>query len=206
MTGLTFLEGDRIVTTVRGTREDVCRRHELRLIGLHNVENVMAAVTYGLLCGCSLEAIRAVLRTFPGLEHALEFVRERRGVRFVNDSKGTNVDAVLKALEGIEQPMWLIAGGRDKGGDFSRLERLIRERVKGLILIGEAAGRIEAAMGNFDHCYHAASLRAAVEHAAQAAQPGEVVLLSPACASFDMFADYQDRGRQFKALVQALPA
>ncbi|GMV50996.1 MAG: UDP-N-acetylmuramoyl-L-alanine--D-glutamate ligase [Nitrospira sp.] len=206
VTGLTFLEGDRIVTTVRGTREDVCRRHELRLIGLHNVENVMAAVTYGLLCGCSLEAIRAVLRTFPGLEHALEFVRERRGVRFVNDSKGTNVDAVLKALEGIEQPMWLIAGGRDKGGDFSRLERLIRERVKGLILIGEAAGRIEAAMGNFDHCYHAASLRAAVEHAAQAAQPGEVVLLSPACASFDMFADYQDRGRQFKALVQALPA
>lgn len=204
--GVTVLEGDRIVTTVRGAREEICRRSDMRLIGLHNVENVMAAVTYGLLCGCSIEAIRAVLRSFPGLEHALEVVRERRGVRFVNDSKGTNVDAVLKALEGIEQPIWLIAGGRDKGGDFSRLERAIRERVKGLILIGEAAGRIQAAMGDFDRCRPAATLRDAVELAAREAQPGEVVLLSPACASFDMFADYQDRGRQFKALVQALPA
>ena len=204
--GATVLDGDSIVTTVRGRREEICRRSDMRLIGLHNVENVMAAVTYGLLCGCSIEAIRAVLRSFPGLEHALEAVRERRGVRFVNDSKGTNVDAVLKALEGIEQPIWLIAGGRDKGGDFSRLEGAIRERVKGLIVIGEAAGRIQAAMGDFDRCRPAATLRDAVELAAREAQPGEVVLLSPACASFDMFADYQDRGRQFKALVQALPA
>lgn len=203
--GSTVLDGDRIVTTVRGRREEICRRSDMRLIGLHNVENVMAAVTYGLLCGCSIEAIRSVLRSFPGLEHALEVVRERRGVRFVNDSKGTNVDAVMKALEGIEQPIWLIAGGRDKGGDFSRLEALIREKVKGLILIGEAAGRIQAAMGEFDRCRHAATLRAAVELAGREAHPGEVVLLSPACASFDMFADYQDRGRQFKALVQALP-
>ncbi|MCE7979099.1 MAG: UDP-N-acetylmuramoyl-L-alanine--D-glutamate ligase [Nitrospira sp. NTP1] len=204
--GATVLDGDLIVTTVRGKREEICRRGDMRLIGLHNVENVMAAVTYGLLCGCSIEAIRAVLRSFPGLEHALEVVRERRGVRYVNDSKGTNVDAVLKALEGIEQPIWLIAGGRDKGGDFSRLEGAIRERVKGLILIGEAAGRIQAAMGDFDRCRPAATLRDAVELAAREAQPGEVVLLSPACASFDMFADYQDRGRQFKALVQAIPA
>lgn len=204
--GATVLDGDLIVTTVRGQREEICRRSDMRLIGLHNVENVMAAVTYGLLCGCSLEAIRTVLRSFPGLEHALEVVRERREVRYVNDSKGTNVDAVLKALEGIEQPIWLIAGGRDKGGDFSRLEGAIRQRVKGLILIGEAAGRIQAAMGDFDGCRPAATLRDAVELAAREAQPGEVVLLSPACASFDMFADYQDRGRQFKALVQALPA
>ncbi len=204
--GATVLDGDLIVTTVRGQREEICRRSDMRLIGLHNVENVMAAVTYGLLCGCSIEAIRAVLRSFPGLEHALEVVRERRGVRYVNDSKGTNVDAVLKALEGIEQPIWLIAGGRDKGGDFSRLEGMIRQRVKGLILIGEAAGRIQKAMGDFDGCRPAATLRDAVELAAREAQPGEVVLLSPACASFDMFADYQDRGRQFKALVQSLPA
>ena len=205
LAGETFLEGDRIVTTVRGTREEVCRRSDMKLIGLHNVENVMAAVTYGLLCGCSLDAIRAVLRAFPGLEHALEFVRERHGVRYVNDSKGTNVDAVVKALEGIEQPIWLIAGGRDKGGDFSRLVPLIRERVKRLILIGEAAGRIQRVMGTFDRCSHAATLRDAVELAAREAQPGEVVLLSPACASFDMFADYQDRGRQFKTIVNALP-
>ncbi|MFO0732539.1 MAG: cyanophycin synthetase [Nitrospiraceae bacterium] len=205
LAGETFLDGDRIVTTVRGTREEICRRSEMRLIGLHNVENVMAAVTYGLLCGCSLEAIRSVLKTFPGLEHALEVVRERGGVRYVNDSKGTNVDAVVKALEGIEQPIWLIAGGRDKGGDFSRLVPLIRERVKRLVLIGEAAGRIQSVMGAFDRISHAATLRDAVELAARGAQPGEVVLLSPACASFDMFADYQDRGRQFKALVNALP-
>jgi UDP-N-acetylmuramoylalanine--D-glutamate ligase len=206
LAGNTTLKGDRIVTTIRGQQEEICRRGDMRLIGLHNVENVMAAATYGLLCGCPIDAIRAVLRSFPGLEHALEVVRERRGVRFVNDSKGTNVDAVLKALEGIEQPIWLIAGGRDKGGDFARLGKLVRERVKGLILIGEAAGRIQAAMGDYQRCRPAATLREAVELAAREAQPGEVILLSPACASFDMFADYQDRGRQFKALVQALPA
>jgi UDP-N-acetylmuramoylalanine--D-glutamate ligase len=206
ISGGTFLEGDRIVTTARGPREEICRRSDMRLIGVHNVENVMVAVTYGLLCGCSLDAIRVVLQAFPGLEHALEVVRERRGVRYINDSKGTNVDAVLKALEGIEQPIWLIAGGRDKGGDFARLRELIRQRVKGLVLIGEAAGRIEAAMGDFGRCRPAATLRDAVELAAREAQPGDVVLLSPACASFDMFVDYQDRGRQFKGLVQALPA
>jgi UDP-N-acetylmuramoylalanine--D-glutamate ligase len=202
----TFLDGDRIMSTVTGRPEEVCRRSEMRLIGLHNVDNVMAASTYALLCGCPIDAIKRVLRSFPGLEHALELVRERRGVRYVNDSKGTNVDATLKALEGIEQPILLIAGGRDKGGDFSRLDKVIRERVKRLILIGEAAARIQAAVGSFDRLHHAASLRQAVESAAAEAQPGDVVLLSPACASFDMFADYQDRGRQFKSLVQGLPA
>lgn len=204
--GETYLAGDRIVSTVTGKLEEIGRRSDMRLIGLHNVDNVMAAVTYALLCGCPLDAIRNVLRSFPGLEHALEMVRERRGVRYVNDSKGTNVDATLKALEGIEQPIWLIAGGRDKGGDFSRLEGVIRERVKRLILIGEAAPRIKAAVGNFDRFCHAATLREAVELAAGKAEPGDVVLLSPACASFDMFADYQDRGRQFKSLVHGLPA
>lgn len=204
--GETYLDGERIVTTVRGRLEEICRRSDMRLIGLHNVDNVMAAVTYALLCGCPLEAIRQVLRTFPGLEHALEVVRERRGVRYVNDSKGTNVDATLKAIEGLEQPIWLIAGGRDKGGDFARLESAIRQRVKQLILIGEAAPRIQAVMGDFDRISHAATLRDAVEQAAERAQAGDVVLLSPACASFDMFADYQDRGRQFKSLVHGLPA
>jgi UDP-N-acetylmuramoylalanine--D-glutamate ligase len=202
----TFLDGDRIMSTVTGKPEELCRRSEMQLIGLHNVDNVMAASTYALLCGCPIDTIKRVLRSFPGLEHALELVRERRGVRYVNDSKGTNVDATLKALEGIDQPIWLIAGGRDKGGDFSRLETVIRERVKGLILIGEAAPRIQVVLGSFKRLHHAASLRHAVELAAAEAQPGEVVLLSPACASFDMFADYQDRGRQFKSLVQGLPA
>jgi UDP-N-acetylmuramoylalanine--D-glutamate ligase len=203
--GGTYLQGERIVTTVAGSVQEVCRRQDVRIIGNHNIENVMAAATYALLSGCSLEAVRQVLREFPGLEHALEIVRERRGVRFVNDSKGTNVDATLKALDSLDQPIWLIAGGRDKGGDFSRLAPAIRQRVKRLIVIGEAAPLIAQAVPGYGAVDLASTLREAVEGAAAAAEAGDVVLLSPACASFDMFRDYQDRGRQFKALVNALP-
>ncbi len=206
VTGGTYLDGDRLMTTVMGARQEICRRQELKIIGDHNVENAMVATTYALLGGGSLESVRRVLQTFPGLEHALEIVRDRRGVRFVNDSKGTNVDATLKAIESIDQPLWLIAGGRDKGGDFSRLAPAIRRRVKGLILIGEAAPLIAQAMDGFPAVSRAASLKDAVQTAADSATSGGVVLFSPACASFDMFADYQDRGRQFKALVQSLPA
>ena len=206
LVGGTYLEGDRIVTTVTGVRQEVCRRSEICIIGSHNVENVMAAATYAMLCGCPLDTIRRVLATFPGLEHALEIVRERRGVRFVNDSKGTNVDATLKALESIDQPIWLIAGGRDKGGDFSRLAQTVSRRVTRVILIGEAAPLLRRAWESVVTMTEAATLREAVNFAAQGASPGDVVLFSPACASFDMFADYQDRGRQFKALVHALPA
>jgi UDP-N-acetylmuramoylalanine--D-glutamate ligase len=206
LSGRTYLEGDRIVTTVTGVRQEICHRSEIRIIGKHNVENVMAAATYAVLCGCPLDAIRRVLATFPGLEHALEIIRERRGVRFVNDSKGTNVDATLKALESIDQPIWLIAGGRDKGGDFSRLAQAVSRRVTRVILIGEAAPLLRRAWAGVATMTEAGTLQEAVELAAQGALPGDVVLLSPACASFDMFSDYQDRGRQFKALVHALPA
>lgn len=205
MDGGTFLEGDQIVTTVTGTKQVVCKSNEIRMLGHHNVENVMAAATYAALWGCPGDAIRRVVSTFPGLEHALELVRERHGVRFVNDSKGTNVDATLKALEGIEQPIWLIAGGRDKGGNFSRLTEAVRRRVKQVVLIGEAAPLIKKAWVGATAISEASSMREAVEQAAQGASSGEVVLMSPACASFDMFQDYQDRGRQFKAAVAALP-
>jgi len=206
MHGGTYLEGDVIVTTVTGVRQEICHRSEIRILGHHNVENVMAAATYAVLCGCQLDMIRRVLMTFPGLEHALEIVRERRGVRFVNDSKGTNVDATLKALESIDRPIWLIAGGRDKGGDFSRLTQAVSQRVRRVILIGEAAPLLRRTWKDLATMTEAATLREAVDCAAEGACQGDVVLLSPACASFDMFADYQDRGRQFKALVHALPA
>jgi UDP-N-acetylmuramoylalanine--D-glutamate ligase len=206
MYGGTYLEDGWIVTTVTGVRQQICHRREIRIIGNHNVENVMAAATYAVLCGCPLDAIRRVLATFPGLEHALEIVRERRGVRFVNDSKGTNVDATLKALESIDQPIWLIAGGRDKGGDFSRLVQAVSRRVTRVVLIGEAAPLLRRAWEDAAAITEAGNLRDAVDLAAREASPGDVVLLSPACASFDMFSDYQDRGRQFKALVHALPA
>jgi UDP-N-acetylmuramoylalanine--D-glutamate ligase len=203
--GGTFLDRDQIVTTVTGRRQEICHKSDLKILGHHNVENVMAAATYAALWGCPLETIRRVVTTFPGLEHALELVRERRGVRFVNDSKGTNVDATLKALEGIDHPIWLIAGGRDKGGDFSRLTEMVRHRVKHAILIGEAAPLLKTAWAGATTLTEAKSLREAVEWAAREAAAGDVVLMSPACASFDMFRDYQDRGRQFKSAVQSLP-
>jgi UDP-N-acetylmuramoylalanine--D-glutamate ligase len=200
-----FLDGDRLLVAIGGRTQEVCRLGEIRIPGGHNQANAMAAATIGLLCGCPVESIRDVLRTFPGLEHALEIVRERQGVRFVNDSKGTNVDATLKALESFDAPIVLIAGGRDKGGDFARLREPILRRAKQVILIGEAAGRLRATLSGFDRISDAGSLREAVEAAACEAVPGDVVLLSPACASFDMFADYRDRGQQFKELVNALP-
>ena len=199
-----YFQGDRLLVRLAGRTEEVCRRADIRLPEAHNLANAMAAVTMALLCGGSMEVVRRVLGTFPGLEHALELVRERDGVRFVNDSKGTNVDATIKALESLEDPIILIAGGKDKGGDFIKLRELIRRRVKELILIGEAAPRIRQALEGFHRTSQAASLRDAVALAVREAQPGDVVLLSPACASFDMFADYQDRDRQFKALVKEL--
>jgi UDP-N-acetylmuramoylalanine--D-glutamate ligase len=205
LAGGTYLDRDRITTIIGGSTQEICARSEVKIIGDHNIENAMVAATYALLGGCSLDIIRRVLGEFPGLEHALEVVRERRGIRFINDSKGTNVDATLKALESINQPIWLIAGGRDKGGDFSRLASAIRQKVKGLILIGEAARLIANAMKGYQGIEWAGTLREAVELAASEADAGDVVLLSPACASFDMFVDYQDRGRQFKVLVQSLP-
>ena len=205
LAGGTYLDRDRIMMTIESRTQEICTRDEIKIIGIHNVENAMVAATYALLSGCPLSVVRQVLREFPGLEHALEVVRERKGIRFINDSKGTNVDATLKALESIDQPIWLIAGGRDKGGDFSRLAPAIRRRVKRLILIGEAAPLIAKAMEGYQAMERADTLEQAIGSAASGACVGEVVLLSPACASFDMFADYQDRGRQFKALVQSLP-
>jgi UDP-N-acetylmuramoylalanine--D-glutamate ligase len=206
LAGGTYLDRERIMTTIAGQTQEICRLSEVKIIGNHNIENAMVAATYALLSGCSLDVIRQVLSEFPGLEHALEVVRERRGVRFINDSKGTNVDATLKALESIDQPIWLIAGGRDKGGDFSRLAPAIRQRVKRLILIGEAAPLIASVMKGYQAVERAGTLKEAVELAASRAEAGDVVLLSPACASFDMFMDYQDRGHQFKAFAQSLPA
>jgi len=199
-------DGRQVTATFHGRTDVICRREDIRLPGSHNLANAMAAVAAGVAARCPVDAMRESLRTFPGIEHALEAVRERRGVKFINDSKGTNVDAVLKALESFEEPIVLIAGGRDKGGDFERLKEAVRRRVSHLILIGEAAPRLQQVLHECRQISRAPSLRAAVKEAAAVAPAGSVVLLSPACASFDMFADYQDRGRQFKALVNALPA
>jgi UDP-N-acetylmuramoylalanine--D-glutamate ligase len=144
------------------------------------------------------------LREFGGLEHRLEFVRELGGVRYVNDSKGTNVGAVMKSVESFDGPVLLIAGGRDKAGDFSALRDLVARKVKALVLIGEAAEKIKDALSDVTDTVMAGDLRDAVKICSEKAAAGDVVLLSPACASFDMFRDFEDRGRQFKKIVMEL--
>jgi UDP-N-acetylmuramoylalanine--D-glutamate ligase len=157
-----------------------------------------------LCAGADRDAVAAVLREFPGLEHRLEFVRERNGVTYINDSKGTNVGAVVKSVEGFTQPVILIAGGLDKGSDFRPLFNLFRQKVKLLILIGKAAEKMAETLGTATEALFAKTLQDAVRAGAGRALPGDVVLLSPACASFDMFKDFEDRGRQFKEAVMAL--
>jgi UDP-N-acetylmuramoylalanine--D-glutamate ligase len=174
---------------------------EIKIKGVHNLENAMAASAMALLAGCPVGAVIDALREFPGLEHRLEFVRELNGVSYFNDSKGTNVGAVIKSLESFSAPVILIAGGRDKAGDFTVLRHLIKERVKAAVLIGEAAEKMRKAFGDITETIMAVDFRDAVEAAQRVAEKGDVVLLSPACASFDMFLNFQDRGRQFKKLV-----
>jgi len=177
---------------------------EIKIKGVHNLENAMAASAMALLAGSPLGAIRDSLREFPGLEHRLEFVREIDGIRYVNDSKGTNVGAVVKSLESFKEPVILIAGGRDKAGDFSPLRSLVKERVRALVLIGEAREKIKRALGDLTGTFMAKDLKEAVHISRGIAGKGDVVLLSPACASFDMFLDFEDRGRQFKKVVMEL--
>jgi len=177
------------------------RADEIKIKGVHNLENAMAASAMALLAGCPVGAVIDSLKEFPGLEHRLEFVREMNGVMYFNDSKGTNIGAVIKSLESFQEPIILIAGGRDKAGDFSLLSQLVEERVKALVLIGEASEKIRKALGDITDTVMAKDLRDAVHVSRSKAAKGDVVLLSPACASFDMFVNFEDRGRQFKKIV-----
>jgi UDP-N-acetylmuramoylalanine--D-glutamate ligase len=187
-------------------REETYSLEGTPLKGVHNVENMMAAVTACRLFGCSQAAIQKVLNRFEGIEHRLEFVREVGGVRYYNDSKGTNVGSVVKSLQSFSEPVLLIAGGKDKEGDLSPLKNLIRSRVRSLILIGEAKERMARELGGLTETTLADTLEEAVFLAHGAARGGEVVLLSPACSSFDMFKDYKERGRIFKEAVRKLEA
>ena len=161
----------------------------------------MAASAVALASGCSYEAVADVLKDFPGLEHRMEFVEEFNGVRFINDSKGTNVGAVVKSLESFNKVV-LIMGGLDKGGDFIGLRSLITEKVRALILLGRAKEKISDALGDITETLYVNDIKEAVKVSLSKASPGDVVLLSPGCASFDMFADFEDRGRKFKEAVR----
>ena len=205
-------EGDHLVLAWRGGRERVLARRELRLLGAHNVANVLAALATVLPLELPLSAMRDVLRTYGGLEHRLEPAGQVQGVRFVNDSKATNTDSLTVALQSfdpVEQQVVLIAGGRDKGQDFAPLAALVKQHVHQLVLIGEGADAMQRAWSGVPVA-RAATLAEAVRSAFDAAlaargrQAEAVVLLSPGCASFDMFIDYEDRGRRFKEEVARL--
>ena len=177
---------------------------EIRIKGVHNLENAMAASAMALLANCPPGAVAESMKEFKGLEHRLELVRELDGVKYINDSKGTNVGAVVKSVESFQEPLVLIAGGRDKAGDFHALRELVSQKVRTVILIGEASGKIKDALGDVTDTRMAKDLAEAVTLSRQMAKKGDAVLLSPACASFDMFRDYEDRGRKFKKLVMDL--
>ncbi len=177
---------------------------EIPLRGRHNLENVLAAACCARLAGAPLEAIRRGVQTFEGVEHRIEFVRELGGVRYYNDSKATSVDATRKALESFEGRLWVILGGKDKGSDYRELRPLLAERARAVLLIGAAAEKIASHLEGALPLIHCGDLRTAVETAWRKAEPGDTVLLAPACASFDQFSGYEERGRVFKSLVQAL--
>jgi UDP-N-acetylmuramoylalanine--D-glutamate ligase len=187
-----------------GTRQrELMQVSEIPLKGAHNLENVLAAVCAGALMGCAPEKIRQAVRDFKAVEHRLEFVATIRGVDYYNDSKATNVDATIKALESFPANIHLILGGKDKGSDYTVLNDLLRQRVKRVYTIGAAAGKIESQIKNVE-IVHAETLENALRKANAVAQPGDVVLLAPACASFDQFKNYEQRGQVFKEIVRGL--
>jgi len=179
-------------------------REEIPLRGEHNVENVLAATAAAALCGVSAPAIAAAVRSFAGVEHRLEFVAEIHGVSFYNDSKATNVDATLKALDAFATNLWVILGGKDKGSDYTVLADPLRRRARQVLLIGAAAEKISKQLEGVVPMEQAGTLDRAVRAAFERAQPGDVVLLAPACASFDQFQNYEHRGRVFKQIVRQL--
>lgn len=198
-----FATTDEIIWRGQG-KEERFPLSRVKIQGVHNVENMMAAVAVAKSISVPAGAIQEAIEKFPGLQHRLEFVCEKDGVLFYNDSKGTNVGAVVKSLSGFSAPVILLAGGVDKGGNYQPLEREVRQKVKKLVLFGAAKEIIQGALSHLAETVLSESLEAAVQEAYRSAQPGDVVLLSPACSSFDMFENYQERGETFKSLVRAL--
>ncbi len=202
-------DGEVIVAQRDMPPKALCPIDEIKIPGAHNLENALAATVMTVALGVPLPVIRHTLRTFEGVEHRIEFVREVDGVRYINDSKGTNVDATLKAVEAMRAPTVLLAGGSDKGIDFAPLAMAIKNRpmIGQVVLIGETAPKIASALeavGYKSYVHAGSDMREAVNKCRESAQPGWNVLLSPACASFDMFKDYEHRGEVFKQLVQGL--
>jgi UDP-N-acetylmuramoylalanine--D-glutamate ligase len=199
-----FVRGRQVVYKNGGTEERVMAVDQIALPGPHNLSNALAAVTAARRHGVAAQAIARVLMQFQGIEHRLEFVIKKRGVRFFNDSKATNTDALSWALQSLQGGIHLIAGGRDKNSDFTALNALVRKHVKAVYALGESAGKIKAAWAGLAPLTECRDMEAAVKAALRNAAEGENVLLSPACASFDMYRNFEERGRHFKRLVEGL--
>lgn len=199
-----FVRNEKIVLKIPPVAEESYPLDMIRLPGAHNVENVMAAIMAARLCGCSCEDIIASIQAFRGLPHRIEFAGEKKSVKFYDDSKGTNVGSVLRALETFEQPVILLLGGRDKDGDFETLRPLLKTKTKQVILFGEARERIASLITADQPLVKKSKLKEAVESAYRSAEAGDIVLLSPGCASFDEFANYKERGNYFKEVVRNL--
>ena len=198
------LRDGRILFRDSSGQQEIMVASEIPLKGAHNLENTLAAICAGALMKCAPERIREAVRNFKAVEHRLEYVATIRGVEYYNDSKATNVDATIKALESFPANIHLILGGKDKGSDYTVLNDLLRQRVKRVYTIGAAADKIESQVREAAEIVHAESLDSAVQRASASAQPGDIVLLAPACASFDQFRNYEHRGKVFKELVQRL--
>jgi UDP-N-acetylmuramoylalanine--D-glutamate ligase len=195
-----------VVFLRNGSPQVVLAVSEIPLKGSHNLENILAAVCAGALMGCAPEKIRSAIVNFKAVEHRLEYVATIGGVEYYNDSKATNVDATMKALQSFPSNIHLILGGKDKGSDYTLLNDLLRERVKSVYTIGAAAEKIQTHITGTTQIVSSGTIEAAVKQAAAVAQPGDVILLAPACASFDQFQNYEHRGRVFKDLVGQLDA
>ncbi len=199
-----FVRDGRVFFLDGKSSREVMLVSEIPLKGAHNVENVLAGICAGALVGCEPARIRDAIRNFKAVEHRLEYVATIKGVEYFNDSKATNVDATIKALESFPKNIHLILGGKDKGSDYTVLNELLRERVKRVYTIGAAAEKIESHIKGAAEIVHAETLENAISRASAVAEPGDIVLLAPACASFDQFQSYNHRGRIFKEVVQAL--
>ncbi len=199
-----YLEDGNIMLGIGSSPIELMSANAVRLRGRHNLYNTLAACLAASKFDIAPESIAETLRTFQGVEHRLEEVADIEGVLFVNDSKATNVDSMKVALESFEAPLILIAGGRGKGSDYSILNTLIQERVKALVLIGEEADSMAAVWGGLAEPHRAEDMKEAVRKAHSLAQKGDCVLLSPACASFDMYRDFEERGQNFKEAVRKL--
>ena len=199
-----FVREGRIFHRDSGGEREIMPAAEITLQGAHNLENVLAAVCVGMIIPCEPHRIRAAVKEFKAVEHRLEYVATINGVRFYNDSKATNVDATIKALESFPANIHIILGGKDKGSPYTVLQPLLQERAKRVYTIGAAAAKIEKEIAGAAEIVQAGTLDVAVRRAFESASPGDIILLAPACASFDQFESYEHRGRVFKELVQTL--